>query len=134
MPQRERQRIRTVSPAHSIFNDMKISAEEAVAFLKEGKVVAVPTETVYGLAADALNPSAIAKIFEIKNRPADNPLICHFNSLSQVKKYVTEIPAATATLMQHFSPGPISFMVDLPEDSPLKFATCGSAQVIARIP
>lgn len=103
-------------------------------FLKEGKVVAVPTETVYGLAADALNPSAIAKIFEIKNRPADNPLICHFSNMVQVKKFVTEIPAATISLMQHFSPGPISFMLDLPEDSPLKFATCGSPQVIARIP
>lgn len=113
---------------------MKISGEDAVALLKDGKVVAVPTETVYGLAADALNPSAIAKIFEIKNRPADNPLICHFNSVAQVQKFVTEIPVTTSTLMHHFSPGPISFMLDLPDDSLLKFATCGSAQVIARMP
>jgi L-threonylcarbamoyladenylate synthase len=81
-----------------------------------------------------LNPSAIAKIFEVKNRPADNPLICHFHSIEQVKDFVTSIPATTLTLIQRFSPGPISFMLDLPENSPLKFATCGSAQVIVRIP
>jgi len=113
---------------------MNISAQRAVELLKDGNVVAVPTETVYGLAGDALNPSAIAKIFEVKNRPADNPLICHFHSVNQVKDFVTEIPATTLTLMQHFSPGPISFMLDLPENSSLKFATCGSAQVIVRIP
>jgi L-threonylcarbamoyladenylate synthase len=113
---------------------MIISLDQAVSFLKEGKVVAVPTETVYGLAADALNPEAIAKVFEIKNRPADNPLICHFNNMDQIKKFVKEIPATTEKLMSHFSPGPISFMLDLPEDSPLKFATCGSKQVIVRIP
>src|SRR5437773_2195078 len=102
---------------------MNISEHRAVELLMEGKVVAVPTETVYGLAADALNPSAIAKIFEVKNRPADNPLICHFHSMEQVKDFVIEIPATTSTLMQHFLPGPISFMLDLPENSPLKFAT-----------
>ena len=113
---------------------MIITAAEATRSLRSGEVIAVPTETVYGLAADALNPSAIAKIFEVKNRPADNPLICHFHSMQQVLDFVTKIPAATSTLMEHFSPGPISFMLDLPENSPLKFAACGSAQVIARIP
>jgi len=111
-----------------------ISAEKAIEFLQQGKVVAVPTETVYGLAADALNPAAIAKVFEIKNRPADNPLICHFYSEEQIRSYVKEIPVTTQKLMNAFSPGPISFMLDLPENSPLKFAACGNAQVIARIP
>ncbi len=68
--------------------NMTITASRAIEFLKEGKVVAVPTETVYGLAADAMNPTAIAKVFEIKNRPADNPLICHFHSMDQIRKYV----------------------------------------------
>jgi len=113
---------------------MIIGPEQAIQLLKEGNVVAVPTETVYGLAADALNPEAIAKVFEIKNRPADNPLICHFYSLEQIRDYVKEIPIATEKLMMHFTPGPISFMLDLPGDSPLKFATCGSEQVIVRIP
>src|SRR5437763_5894123 len=99
---------------------MKIAASVAIELLRAGKVVAVPTETVYGLAADALNPSAISKIFEVKNRPADNPLICHFHSADQVKNFVLEISAATSTLMHHFSPGPVSYMLDLPENSPLK--------------
>ncbi len=102
--------------------------------MQEGKVVAVPTETVYGLAADALNPSAIAKVFEVKNRPADNPLICHFSSMQHVQQFVEKIPVSTKVLMKSFSPGPISFMLDLPQNSPLAFATCGSAQVIGRIP
>ena len=107
---------------------------KAVELLREGKVVAVPTETVYGLAADALNPQAIARVFEIKNRPADNPLICHFNQIGQISSYVKNIPDSTLKLMQHLTPGPVSFMLDLSEDSPLQFATCGSAQVIVRIP
>ena len=113
---------------------MIISASSAVEILKRGGLVAVPTETVYGLAADALNPSAIARIFEVKNRPADNPLICHFFGISHVREYVREISLNTEKLMRHFSPGPISLMLDLPADSPLKFATCGSPQVIVRIP
>lgn len=113
---------------------MMADAVKAVELLREGKVVAVPTETVYGLAADALNPQAIARVFEIKNRPADNPLICHFNQIGQISSYVKNIPDSTLKLMQHLTPGPVSFMLDLSEDSPLQFATCGSAQVIVRIP
>jgi L-threonylcarbamoyladenylate synthase len=113
---------------------MRITAEEGIELLKKGKVIAVPTETVYGLAAIATIPTAVAEVFAIKNRPADNPLICHFHSIEQIEKYVTGLPATTKKLMQDFSPGPVSFMLDLPENSPLKFATCGRKQVIARIP
>ncbi|MBA2421948.1 MAG: threonylcarbamoyl-AMP synthase [Chitinophagales bacterium] len=113
---------------------MFLAPDDATEFLMSGKVIALPTETVYGLAAIATNPSAVARIFEIKKRPQDNPLICHFHSIDQIKKYVTNIPAATEKLINHFSPGPISFMFDLPGDSPLKFATCGSGQLVARIP
>lgn len=113
---------------------MKLSVEQAVALLLEGNVVAVPTETVYGLAAIATMPLAIAQVFEIKNRPAVNPLICHFYSIEQIEPYVEQIPEPTRKLMEQFTPGPVSFMLDLPEDSPLKFATCGRDQVIVRIP
>ncbi len=113
---------------------MFVNTDEAVDLLRNGEVVAVPTETVYGLAGIATNPSAIAKIYEIKQRPADNPLICHFHDISQIAAYVTNIPLNTATLLRHFAPGPISFMLDLVESSPLRFATCGSQQVIVRIP
>src|SRR5262245_10027274 len=100
---------------------MKISAEEAAAILLQGKVVALPTETVYGLAAIATIPAAVAKIFEIKSRPADNPLICHFHNVQQVEQFVEAIPPATRKLMDRFSPGPISYMLDLPDNSLLKF-------------
>ncbi|MBX7109781.1 MAG: threonylcarbamoyl-AMP synthase [Chitinophagales bacterium] len=113
---------------------MIISAEDAVKLLLQGEAVAVPTETVYGLAAIATNPEAVAKIFEIKNRPADNPLICHFHSIEEVYSFVAAIPVNTLLLMHRFSPGPLSFMLDLPDDSPLLFATAGNRQVIARIP
>jgi L-threonylcarbamoyladenylate synthase len=113
---------------------MRIDIEKAIVLLQQGEVVALPTETVYGLAAFATNPSAIAKIFAIKNRPADNPLICHFHSIGQVEEYVKGIPSTTRKLIDKFSPGPVSFMLDLMPGSPLKFATCGSEQVIARIP
>ena len=113
---------------------MIISPAQAVTLLQAGEVVAVPTETVYGLAADALNPVAVSKIFEVKKRPADNPLICHFHSINQLEQYVNIITPTVEKLMQQFTPGPVSFMLDLPEHSPLRFATCGSSQVIARIP
>jgi L-threonylcarbamoyladenylate synthase len=113
---------------------MLINTDQAADLLLKGEVIAVPTETVYGLAAVATNPEAIAKIFDIKKRPADNPLICHFYDIKQISAYVTTIPANTLELLQHFTPGPISFMLDLNGASPLRFATCGSQQVIARIP
>lgn len=113
---------------------MLISVDQAVEILLRGSVVAVPTETVYGLAAIATNPEAIAKVFGIKNRPADNPLICHFHSVEQITAWVTSIPENTKKLLHRFSPGPVSFMLEIPESSPLKFATCGSHQVIVRIP
>lgn len=113
---------------------MLISTDQAADLLLKGEVIAVPTETVYGLAAIATNPEAIAKIFDIKKRPADNPLICHFYDIEQIRAYVTTMPAHTLDLLHQFAPGPISFMLDLNETSPLRFATCGSQQVIARIP
>lgn len=113
---------------------MIISPSEAAVRLQQGDVVALPTETVYGLAGDATNPQAVARIYEIKRRPADNPLICHFASADDVLPYVVRIPDDTRVLMQAFTPGPISFMLNIPDHSPLLFATCGSRQVIVRIP
>jgi len=60
--------------------------ELAAKYIKEGKVVAFPTETVYGLGADALNPMAVAKIFELKKRPSFDPLIVHISDISYIKK------------------------------------------------
>ena len=73
------------------FEDWRELAGEAVELLQAGEVVAVPTETVYGLAADALNEEAVAKIFEVKGRPAFDPLIVHLAGWREIKK-VAEIP------------------------------------------
>ncbi len=113
---------------------MFIPIEEAVAVLKRGGVVALPTETVYGLAADATNADAVKKIFAAKNRPADNPLICHFNSIEQIEHYVDSIPQYVRVLIHEFCPGPLSFLLPLKKDSPLLTATSGQPSVVCRIP
>jgi tRNA A37 threonylcarbamoyladenosine synthetase subunit TsaC/SUA5/YrdC len=69
------------------------SIQEAKTLLQNGDVVAIPTETVYGLAANALNATAVAKIFEAKNRPFFDPLIVHVASVEEAEKYVQAIPA-----------------------------------------
>ncbi len=113
---------------------MIVSVQDAINILRAGGVVALPTETVYGLAGNATNPQAVAQIFAVKNRPADNPLICHFADIASIEQYVETLSPLTRRLLERFSPGPISVMADLPVDSPLRFATCGSLQVIVRIP
>ncbi len=113
---------------------MIVSVQDAIEILRAGGLVALPTETVYGLAGNATDPQAVAQIFSVKNRPADNPLICHFADIASIEKYVESLSPRTRRLLETFSPGPISVMADLPVDSPLRFATCGSLQVIVRIP
>lgn len=85
--------------------------EEAAAVIRSGGLVAFPTETVYGLGADALNPEAVAKIFEAKGRPGDNPLIVHVSSVSDVALVCDELPAAATALLSAFSPGPLTVVV-----------------------
>ncbi len=100
----------------------------------QGGVVAFPTETVYGLGAIATNSTAVEKIFKAKNRPADNPLICHFFNVAQIKQYVASMPPAVELLLNHFAPGPLSVLLPLPSASPLLPATLGRPAVICRIP
>ncbi|CEI80761.1 MULTISPECIES: L-threonylcarbamoyladenylate synthase [Oceanobacillus] len=85
--------------------------QEAANLLKEGEVVAFPTETVYGLGADATNEAAVRKIFEAKGRPQDNPLIAHVASAEQLKELVTYIPDYVYPLMEAFSPGPLTYIL-----------------------
>jgi len=84
----------------------------AAALLATGQLVALPTETVYGLAADAMNGQAVAAIFAVKGRPQFNPLIAHVSSADMADKYV-EIDALSRKLMRHFWPGPVSFVLPL---------------------
>ena len=72
----------------------RAKVEEAAALLRAGEVVAIPTETVYGLAADAFNPAAVKKIFEAKGRPQDNPLIVHLADARQLESVARDIPEA----------------------------------------
>lgn len=83
--------------------------------LREGGLVAFPTETVYGLGANALNTQAVKKIFEAKGRPADNPLIVHIADTSSVKPLVSVIPPFVCGLMDKFWPGPLTLIMDKSE-------------------
>ena len=84
---------------------------QAAGILKRGGLVAIPTETVYGLAADALNGNAVKKIFEAKGRPADNPLIVHISELSQINQLVREFTPQAQKLAQAFWPGPLTIIL-----------------------
>lgn len=90
-------------------NDIKIAAK----IINDGGLVGIPTETVYGLAADALNGKAVAKIFKAKGRPMDNPLIVHIADFSDIEKYrlVSEIPSAAYRLAENFWPGPLTIIM-----------------------
>lgn len=87
-----------------------IHIEEAIELLRNGEVVAFPTETVYGLGADAWNPSAVKKVFDIKGRPADNPLIVHLASREMAGGFAAEIPETARTLMDRYWPGPLTLI------------------------
>jgi len=80
--------------------------------LKSGGTVAFPTETVYGLGANALDDRAVKKIFAAKGRPSDNPLILHVHSFDEIKKYAKTIPPIAGTLAHFFCPGPLSMILE----------------------
>lgn len=87
------------------------SIQHAVKLLKAGKLVAIPTETVYGLAADANNPKAIAKIFKAKGRPSSHPLIVHISSDKELKNWAIDIPKVAYKLTKKFWPGPLTLIL-----------------------
>ena len=109
------------------------SLVSAAAILKSGGLVAFPTETVYGLGADASNPDAIARIYEAKGRPSDHPLIVHISSLDQMEQWASDIPEYAITLARDFWPGPMTLVVKrsyLAKD----FVTGGQDTVGLRVP
>jgi len=99
----------------------------------EGKLVAFPTETVYGLGADALNEKAVKRIFEAKGRPADNPLIVHIAEFDDLKKLVREVPKEAKLLAERFWPGPLTIVLPKREEVPL-VTTGGLDTVAVRMP
>jgi len=112
-----------------IIADAKIAAEEIL----KGGVVGLPTETVYGLAANAMDENAVLKIFETKARPKFNPVIVHVGSIDDFNKYVLEIPDEVYLLAEKFSPGPLTFVLRKKEVIP-DIVTAGNDSVALRIP
>jgi len=109
------------------------SLETAAQLLEAGAIVAIPTETVYGLAGNALDPAAVTKIFSIKNRPAFNPLIVHLHSVGEMEKYAAEVPALIKRLAEKFSPGPLTYVLPKKDVVP-DLVTAGGDTVALRIP
>ncbi|KAF0458259.1 translation factor [Gigaspora margarita] len=111
--------------------------ENAKKLLSENQVIAIPTETVYGLASNALCSEAIQKIYVVKNRPLDNPLIIHISSLKMLKKYLLpdfiEIPKIYELVIKKFWPGPLTILLPKPESIPLE-VTCNQPTVAVRFP
>ncbi len=91
--------------------EMSVVIARAVATLRAGGLVAFPTETVYGLGADASNPEAVKKVFAAKGRPHDHPLIVHVANSAQLTAWARDIPLAAHTLAQKFWPGPLTLIL-----------------------
>lgn len=112
-------------------SDADIAA--AAELIKYGFVVGIPTETVYGLGADALNESAVRAVFAAKGRPADNPLIVHIADFSQAEKYAENIPELAYRLAERFCPGPITMV--LPKKRIIPNITSGGLDTVGiRVP
>lgn len=105
----------------------------AASFLCAGEVVAFPTETVYGLGADAANADAVAKIFAAKDRPADNPLIVHIAELEALGKLVTRVSSRARALMEAFWPGPLTLLFERTQAVP-DIVSAGLSTVAVRMP
>jgi len=106
----------------------KTTVRQAAAHIRAGELVAFPTETVYGLGADASNDAAVAKIFAAKGRPADHPLIVHVADVSQVLDYASNVPAFAERLIKVFWPGPLT--VILPRKPGVATAAAGGQNSI----
>ncbi|AKQ46843.1 translation factor (SUA5) [Rufibacter radiotolerans] len=113
--------------------DIGTDIQRAAAYLTQGDLVAIPTETVYGLAANAYDEAAVVKIFEAKNRPAFDPLIVHTHSIAQIATIAREVPDVAYKLAEKFMPGPLTLILPKAERVPL-LVTSGHDSVGVRIP
>ena len=106
---------------------------EAAHLLRAGELVAIPTETVYGLAGNGLDPEAVLRIFKVKNRPSFDPLILHAASLERMRDLVLDIPAPGRRLAEAFWPGPLTLLLDKSPRVP-DLVTSGLSRVALRVP
>lgn len=120
---------------HTIYlsADVKDTPQIAADIIKTGELVAIPTETVYGLGANGLDEKAVAKIFEAKGRPQDNPLILHVADSTDMEKFCHSIPPAAYKLAKAFWPGPLTMVLPAREIVP-KRTTAGLSTVAVRCP
>jgi L-threonylcarbamoyladenylate synthase len=109
------------------------SPEAAARFIKNGGIVAFPTETVYGLGADVFNETAVGMIFRAKRRPADNPLIAHVGDLAQIARLTPEVPRQARLFIEAFFPGPLTLVLKRAANVPL-IATAGLDTIGVRMP
>jgi L-threonylcarbamoyladenylate synthase len=116
-----------------ISSNKKKVLSSAGLLIKAGELVAFPTETVYGLGANALDEKAVAKIFVAKSRPADNPLIVHISKPSEINLLVTEVPTNAKKLMKKFWPGPLTIVLKKSNIVP-DIVTAGMPSVAIRMP
>src|SRR5579863_6152744 len=105
----------------------------AVQALRDGELVAFPTETVYGLGAHAAYPAALRRIFELKGRPTTHPLIVHIDSARYLTRWVREVPEAAAKLAERFWPGPLTLVLPRQENVH-RLVTGGQDTVAVRVP
>lgn len=108
----------------TITSDYALASER----LHRGKLIAIPTETVYGLAADASNPDAVRQIYQVKQRPSNHPLIVHIASADQLSDWADDIPDIAYTLAEAFWPGPLTFI--LPKAPSINTAVTGGQNTI----
>ena len=112
-----------------IRTEYETALNEASRLIKNGEVVGIPTETVYGLAANALDEEAVKKIYIAKGRPSDNPLIVHISDMSELPPLVKEIPAKVKIMAEKFWPGPLTMIMKKSDLIPLK--TSGGLDTVA---
>ncbi len=124
-----RTRILKVDPEHP----NSAALEQAAEYIRAGKLVAFPTETVYGLGANALDPQAVRAIFQAKGRPPTDPLIVHIAEFSQLHQVTREVPTIAKELARHFWPGPLTFVLPKSTEIPPE-VTAGGENVAVRWP
>ncbi|MBQ6033986.1 L-threonylcarbamoyladenylate synthase [Ruminococcus sp.] len=116
-----------------LLSDRESDLIKAAEFIKSGEIVGIPTETVYGLGADASNEEAVARVFQAKGRPADNPLIVHLADFSQAVDYTKSISELAYKLAERFCPGPLTMV--LPKNDRIPMITSGGLDTVGiRVP
>ena len=116
-----------------LLSDNEEQLSIAAGLIRKGEIVGIPTETVYGLGADASNEEAVKKVFAAKGRPADNPLIVHLADFSQAREYTASIPDLAWKLAERFCPGPLTMV--LPKNEKIPMITSGGLDTVGiRVP